>query len=106
MVRFIRTPQGRLRTLAAPCKQSPKGDYLHRPASKTASNGMPVLVPSDVHMRPAVKILTAKNEQCHRRTYGTHRLTIVCLIRRKVQTAGTYRPKGRNVHRLPAHLAK
>ena len=53
---------------------------------------MPVLVPSDVHMRPAVKILTAKNEQCPRRTYGTHRLTIVCLIRRKARTAGTYRP--------------
>lgn len=43
-------------------------------------------------MRPAVKILTAKNERCHRRTYGTHRLIIVCLIRRKVQPAGTYRP--------------
>jgi hypothetical protein len=36
--------------------------------------------------------LECKNESYQRRTYGTHRLTIVYLICRKVQTAGTYRP--------------
>ena len=30
-----------------------------------------------------------------------HRLLIVCLIRRKARTAGTYCPPGQNVHRLP-----
>src|SRR3989338_3514254 len=30
-----------------------------------------------------------------------HWLLIVCLIRRKARTAGTYCPVGQNVHRLP-----